>query len=99
MAYAANTMKLELTPATKPRLLEAFLHLAPWPDTVDGLRRLRQSGLRVITLANFSPTMLVSNAENAWMNRFNQPFEELGVRPEQTLILMGCLVSRWATPQ
>jgi 2-haloacid dehalogenase len=144
LVYAANAMKLELTPGNKHRLLEAFLHLAPWPDTVDALRRLKQSGLRIITIANVSPTMLVSNAEHAgvltyfdalistdanhtykpdprayrlgmerlhlakqdilfaafggwdaagaksfgyptfWVNRLNQPFEELGVRPDQT---------------
>jgi 2-haloacid dehalogenase len=144
LVYTAHAMKLELTPADKHRLLQAFLHLAPWPDTVDALRRLQGSGLRIITLANVSPTMLVANAENAgllkyfdalvstdanhtykpdprayrlgmdrlhlskpdilfaafggwdasgaksfgyptfWVNRFNQPFEELGIRPDQT---------------
>jgi 2-haloacid dehalogenase len=144
LVYATNSMKLELTPDSKHRLLDSYLHLAPWPDTVDALQRLRQSGLRVITIANFSPTMLSSNAQNAgllkyfdalvstdanhtykpdprayqlgmdrlhlrkqdivfaafggwdaagaksfgyptfWVNRFNQPFEELGIRPDAT---------------
>jgi len=144
LVYAANAMNLELTAQQKRHLLEAYLHLTPWPDTADALRRLRESGIRVITLANFSPTMLRSNAENAglmglfdalvstdanhtykpdprayrlgmdhlhflkqdivfaafggwdaagaksfgyptvWVNRFNQPAEELGIRPDQT---------------
>jgi 2-haloacid dehalogenase len=65
LVYAANTLKLELTPDGKRRLLDAYLHLTPWPDTADALRRLKESGIRVITLANFSPTMLRSNADNA----------------------------------
>jgi len=159
LVYAANTMKLELTPDDKRRLLDAYLHLTPWPDTADALRRLKESGIRVITLANFSPTMLRSNADNAgligffdalvstdanhtykpdprayrlgmdrlhlakqdilfaafggwdaagaksfgyttfWVNRFNQPVEELGIRPDQTSIdLAGLLDFVLTTP-
>ena len=145
LVYAAHAMKLEPTAEQKQRLLDAYLHLSPWPDTAAGLRRLRESGVRVITLANFSPAMLRSNAERAgivglfdalvstdanhtykpdfrayqlgidrlhlskreivfaafggwdaagakafgyptvWVNRFNQPLEELGVRPDRTV--------------
>ena len=144
LVYATNTLKLELTPDGKRRLLNAYLRLAPWPDAIDALRRLKESGVRVITIANFSPTMLRSNAEQAgilslfdalvstdanhtykpdprayrlgmdrlhlakedivfaafggwdaagaksfgyptfWVNRFNQPFEELDIRPDGT---------------
>ena len=142
LVYAANAMKLDLTTDRKQRLLNAYLHLAPWPDTADALRQLRERGIRVIALANFSPKMLQANAENAgltglfdglvstdmnrtykpdrrayqlgmerlhlakhdilfaafggwdaagakafgyptvWVNRSNQPAEELGIRPD-----------------
>lgn len=145
LVYAAHTLKLELTAQQKQHLLDAYLHLSPWPDASGGLRRLRESGVRVITIANFSPTMLRSNAANAgmmvlfddllstdanhtykpdprayqlgmdrlhlakdqivfaafggwdaagakafgystvWVNRFNQPAEELGVSPDRTV--------------
>ena len=65
LVYAASAMKLDLTPERKQRLLNAYLHLAPWPDTADALRRLREYDIRVIALANFSPQMLQVNAENA----------------------------------
>ncbi len=144
LVYACNSLKLELTPDGKRRLLDAYLHLTPWPDAMDTLRRLKESGVRIITIANFSPTMLWSNAERSgmlplfdslistdanhtykpdphayqlgmdrlhlakqdilfaafggwdaagakafgyptfWVNRFDQPFEELGLRPDQT---------------
>jgi 2-haloacid dehalogenase len=143
LVYSANAMKLELTAERKQRLLNAYLHLAPWPDTAGTLRRLKESGIRVVALANFSPRMLQANAENArltglfdallstdanrtykpdprayrlgmerlhlpkreilfaafggwdaagakafgyptvWVNRFNQPAEELGIQPDQ----------------
>ena len=142
LVYATNAMNLELTTERRQRLLNAYLHLAPWPDTADTLRQLREHSIRVIALANFSPSMLQANAENAglaglfdalvstdtnrtykpdprayqlgmerlhlakhdilfaafggwdaagakafgyptlWVNRFNQPAEELGMRPD-----------------
>jgi len=144
LTYAASAMNLDLTPDDRRRLLDAYLRLTPWPDAIDGLRTLKASGIRIITLANFSPSMLRANAERAgilgffdalvstdashtykpdprayalgmerlhlakedilfaafggwdaagakafgyptfWVNRFNQPLEELGVRPDGT---------------
>jgi len=145
LVYTANARKVELTVLQKRRLVDAYLHLTPWPDSAGALRRLRESGVRVITIANFSPSMLRANAEHAgltglfdalvstdanhtykpdprayqlgvdrlhldkkdivfaafggwdaagakafgyptvWVNRFNQPFEELGLRPDRTV--------------
>ena len=144
LTYTTAAMKLELSPENKQRLLDSYLHLTPWPDTVQSLSRLKGSGLRLIMISNFSPRMLHSNAESArligffdalvstdanqtykpdprayrlgmdelhlnkqdilfvafggwdaagakafgyptfWVNRFNQPFEELGITPDQT---------------
>jgi len=145
LIYTAKFMKLELSHDAQKQLLNAYLTLKPWPDTVDALHRLRESDVRVITIANFSPAMLRANAEHAglttlfdalistdanhtykpdprayqlgvdylrlskqdivfaafggwdaagaksfgyqtvWVNRFNQPAEELGVRPDRTV--------------
>ena len=145
-------MHVDLTAMQRQRLLHAYLHLTPWPDTSDALRRLRESDVRVITIANLTPTMLRANAERAglttffealvstdanhiykpdprayqlgverlklpkreivfaafggwdaagaksfgyptvWVNRFNQPLEQLGVRPDRTVVdLKGLL--------
>jgi 2-haloacid dehalogenase len=143
LVYASNALHLDLTADGKRRLLDAYLHLTPWPDTGDALRQLQARGVRVITIANFSPVMLRSNAEHAgltglfealvstganhtykpdprayqlgleqlhlakqdilfaafggwdaagaksfgyptfWVNRFSQPIEELGIRPDE----------------
>jgi 2-haloacid dehalogenase len=145
LVYTANALRVELTAAQTHQLLDAYRHLTPWPDAADGLRRLRQAGVRVITIANFSPTMLRANADTArltalfddlvsteanhtykpdprayqlgverlmlekrdivfaafggwdaagaksfgyptvWVNRLNQPLEELGVHPDRTV--------------
>jgi 2-haloacid dehalogenase len=144
LVYTAEAMKLDLPPEARERLLNAYLRLKPWPDAADALRNLRASGVRIITIANFSGKMLRANADAAgmtdlfdellstevngtykpdarayalgmerlklkkeeivfaafggwdaygaktfgyptyWVNRFNLPVEELGVRADQT---------------
>jgi 2-haloacid dehalogenase len=63
--YTAEAMHLPLSPKARQRLLEAYLALQPWPDTIDALKRLRAAGVRIITIANFSTKMLRANAEHA----------------------------------
>ena len=63
LTYSAHAMNLELTPDDERRLLDAYLHLTPWPDTVGTLQTLKRSGVRVIALSNFSGEMLRANAE------------------------------------
>ena len=72
--YTAEQMHLELTSETRARLLNAYLALTPWPDAIAALKKLRAAGVRIITLANFSPTMLRANTDNAGITNL---FDEL----------------------
>ena len=65
LRYTANALHVELTAEQKEQLLDAYSRLTPWPDAADTLRRLRAAHVRVITIANFSPTMLRENARHA----------------------------------
>lgn len=65
LVYTAQAMKLELSPQARQQLLHAYLTLKPWPDAVAGLQRLKAAGVRLITISNFSPKMLRSNADGA----------------------------------
>lgn len=65
LVYTAEAMKLPLSDHDKAELLDAYLTLELWPDAIEGLKKLRASGLRIITIANFSPKMLRANAEHA----------------------------------
>jgi 2-haloacid dehalogenase len=65
LVYAAATMKVDLAPQARQRLLNAYLTLKPWPDAVAALRQLKAAGLRIITIANFGGKMLRANAEHA----------------------------------
>ena len=65
LAYTANSMHVALTESQERELLDAYMHLTPWPDTTRALARLRQSDVRIMTIANLSPAMLRSSAERA----------------------------------
>jgi 2-haloacid dehalogenase len=65
LVYTAEAMNLDLPAETRKRLLNAYLTLKPWPDAVDALRKLKASGVRIITIANFSQKMLRANADGA----------------------------------
>lgn len=65
LVYTAEAMKLPLPVDVREHLLNAYLSLEPWPDSIAMLRELKASGVRIITIANFSPRMLRENAERA----------------------------------
>lgn len=65
LTYTLESMRLEATAAERQQLLNAYLHLEPWPDAVAGLNSLKASGIKIITIANFSKEMLEANARNA----------------------------------
>lgn len=74
LLYTIENMKLEATEAQKKQLLNAYLSLKPWPDAIEGLKKLKAAGVKVITIANFSKMMLKSNADNAGITNL---FDEL----------------------
>src|SRR5262245_9199072 len=65
LVYAASAVQVEPTTSQRRQLLDAYLHLTPWPDTADALPRSRELNVRVITIANLSPSMLQANAGHA----------------------------------
>lgn len=58
LRFAAAALRLQLDAAQHDRLMHAYLTLEPWPDAPDALRTLRQNGLRLGFLSNFTPAML-----------------------------------------
>lgn len=72
--YTAENMGIKLTAEQRERLLKAYLTLKPWPDAIAALKKIKASGLRIITIANFSKKMLEANARNAGIENL---FDEL----------------------
>jgi 2-haloacid dehalogenase len=65
LVYATGALKLELTPAKRQRLMDAYLSLAAFPDVRPGLEALKAKGLRLAILSNGEPKMLQAAAESA----------------------------------
>src|SRR5229473_3586450 len=65
LVYAANTLKLDLTPDKRKRLMDAYLVLTTFPDVKPGLEALRTKGLRLAILSNGEPKMLQAAAQSA----------------------------------
>jgi 2-haloacid dehalogenase len=58
LTYAAHAHAVDLTPALRTQLADAFTTLDPWPDAAAVLRDLRARGLHLAPLANFAPAMI-----------------------------------------
>jgi 2-haloacid dehalogenase len=58
LIFAAKTLKIELAPEQRARLLGTFLDLKPWPGVAEGLKSLHDAGMRLAFLSNFTPQML-----------------------------------------
>jgi 2-haloacid dehalogenase len=58
LRFAAASLRLELTPARRDRLMRAHRELRPWPDAPAALHALRDHGVRLGFLSNFTPAML-----------------------------------------
>jgi len=57
LAYAAKAMSLDLSTSTRSELMNAWLSLKPWPDSVRALQAMKSAGLRLAMLSNFTPLM------------------------------------------
>lgn len=65
LSFALAKQKRELSDAARERLVTAYSELAPWPDARAALDAWKREGLRLATLANFSPRMIDGLLDNA----------------------------------
>jgi 2-haloacid dehalogenase len=65
LVFAAEWLKLDLTPATRTRLMQAYLELRAWPDVAPALHALRADGVRLALLSNATSAILESGIRNA----------------------------------
>ena len=63
LVFACNSLKLPCPPETRARLMEAYLHLDPFPEVRQALEAL--SGYPLAILSNGSPRMLRAAVESS----------------------------------
>jgi 2-haloacid dehalogenase len=65
LVFAANMLKLDLSRDKRTQLMEAYLELKAWPDVLPALRALKEAGLQLAFLSNFTPRMLEAAIKRA----------------------------------
>jgi len=70
LIFAAKTLKIELAPEKRSRLMDAYLELKPWPGVAEGLKSLRNAGIRLAFLSNFTPHMLAACTKASALDGF-----------------------------
>ena len=65
LVFAAKTLKLDLPPAKRKPLMDAYLELKAWPDALPALKSLKAAGFRLAFLSNFTPRMLDAAIKNS----------------------------------
>ncbi len=65
LKFAAELLKLDLTPDKQKRLMDSYLELKAWPEVRAALATLKASGVRLALLSNATPTILDSSIRNA----------------------------------
>jgi 2-haloacid dehalogenase len=65
LVYASKSLYLDLTSSRRRQLMDAYLHLAVFPDVQPGLTALKQKGLLLSILSNGDPEMLEAAAEKS----------------------------------
>jgi 2-haloacid dehalogenase len=65
LVFAFKAARIDLQPGVRARLMDAWLALKPWPDSVAALGAMRDAGIRLAWVSNFTPTMLQVNTRTA----------------------------------
>jgi 2-haloacid dehalogenase len=67
LTWAAQSLHLALSPAQHEQLLDAYLRLQPFPENIEVLRALNESGIVLGTLSNGTAPMLAAAIDSAGM--------------------------------
>jgi 2-haloacid dehalogenase len=70
LQFAANSLGLPLNAAARDTLMQAYLELKAWDDARDALGLLRDAGIRMAFLSNFTASMLDAAVRNSGLQGF-----------------------------
>jgi 2-haloacid dehalogenase len=73
LVFAARMLGIELTSDKRRLLMEAYLNINAWPDTVSALKSLKESGVRMAFLSNFTATMLDAAVKKSGLEGIFEP--------------------------
>lgn len=65
LVFAAKLVKLEMSGAQRDQLMASYLELKAWPDAAAALKQLKDAGIRMAFLSNFTAEMLDAAVRNS----------------------------------
>lgn len=65
LVFAARLLRLELSPAKRTQLMQAYLRLPTWPEVPAALHALQAARLRLAFVSNMTATMLEAGIKHA----------------------------------
>lgn len=65
LTFAAKALKLEMSADQRDQLMQTYLALRAWPDVAPALRQLKDAGIRLAFLSNFTAAMLDAAVRNS----------------------------------
>jgi 2-haloacid dehalogenase len=68
LVFAAKSLKVELTPENRSRLMEGYLKLRCWPDVPAALGALKKAGIGIAFLSNLTDEMLDAGIKNSQLD-------------------------------
>lgn len=68
LMFATKKLSLELTSEKREKLMNAHLELNIWPDVIPALRSLKNSGLQLAFLPNFTAKMVEANVRHSGLD-------------------------------
>lgn len=70
LIFAARLLKLDLTREKMERMMDSFHHIKAWPDVLHALKALKERGIRLVLLSNFTNDMLESATKNSGLETY-----------------------------
>jgi 2-haloacid dehalogenase len=70
LVFAARSLKIDLTAGQRDQLMQTYLTLKAWPDVLPALKALRDAGIRMAFLSNFTDAMLDAAVKNSGLEGF-----------------------------
>lgn len=65
LVFAAGSLHLDLSPASRSQLMDAYLGLKAWPEAPSALRALKAAGIRLAFLSNMTSMLLDAGIKNS----------------------------------
>lgn len=70
LVFAARLLKLDLTQEKMERMIDSFHHIRAWPDVLPAFKSLKERGIRLVPLSNFTNDMLESAIRNSGLETY-----------------------------